>query len=723
MVDRPYRRWWLPALHILGLWALAVAQPILDLLGPHPEFFIAHSTSPADLVIAVAGLVLAVPLLPAILVWFLGGLAPRVGAGVLATAVALGAGAIAMLVLKEAGVQTAAVAMPLATLAGVLAAWAYGRVPAVRTFATALSLAIIVVPVVFVTQPGIRGLLAAPARKVEAGIRTRPDAPPPAPVLLVILDETPLLSLLDGGGRIDPVLYPHLAQLAHDGVWFRNATTVSDDTRWAVPAILSGLYPRASLTPTQSDYPHTLFTQLAATHRLEVVESTTRLCQLDACTAVTAPLASRLAAIADDLRILYLHRLLPDDLRHTLPDLTTDWARWGLKGAVERQRRRGQAVRVRRADRDLHTAIRFVERIASGGAAPAFYFLHTLLPHSPWQWLPSGQRNATRTPVLDAAPGARESDWGVAQLQQRHLMQSQLMDAFLGRYLGRLKDAGLYERALVVVTADHGVSFKPGAPRRAFTDSTAAEIMRVPLLVKFPGGRGGVPGVTETGGQAISDRNAESIDIAPTVLDILGFEAASAQDGRSLRRPLADERPSKTIVCGTDGQRRTFPPHGLDLTPVLRAKTARFGAGDNRFRVPAPPRFARVVGRDVSSIRVEDGAARVSIDALGSFLDFRATEDSAPFDVAGRFVAGRPGGEMTWVAVAVNGKIRAVTRTWDAAPDRWLATPPLDAWRPGRNQIEVFVIGGSESAPVLARASLVTATGEEAPVETSDESG
>ena len=33
------------------------------------------------------------------------------------------------------------------------------------------------------------------------------------------------------------------------------------------------------------------------------------------------------------------------------------------------------------------------------------------------------------------------------------------------------------------------------------------------------------------------------------------------------------------------------------------------------------------------------------------------------------------------MAVGVNGVVRAVTRTWESEPDRWLATPPLDAWK------------------------------------------
>ena len=54
---------------------------------------------------------------------------------------------------------------------------------------------------------------------------------------MVIFDELPLTSLMDEKRQIDPVRYPNFAALADDGYWFRNATTVTDYTVQAVPAI------------------------------------------------------------------------------------------------------------------------------------------------------------------------------------------------------------------------------------------------------------------------------------------------------------------------------------------------------------------------------------------------------------------------------------------------------------------------------------------------------
>jgi hypothetical protein len=429
------------------------------------------------------------------------------------------------------------------------------------------------------------------------------------------------------------------------------------------------------------------------------MESSTHLCQSEACEE-REPLVSRLRSLADDLRILYLHVLLTDDLRASLPELTKDWARWGVRGAVVRRHRRAADSAAGTRKLDLVRAFR--DWISPDDPQPTFYYLHSLLSHSPWEWLPTGQKNGTRTPVPTDLPNSSVEAWGVAQYHQRHLMQSELIDRAVGEFVGRLKQSGLYDRTMIVVTADHGVAFRAGYPRRDMYAETAAEIARVPLVIKFPASGRRVPGTVTLGGEVVSDRNAETVDIAPTILDALGLDVRWTVDGASLCRPLDQERPRKTVVVADAVNRVSYGPREPDLQQVLDQKVGLFGSGGNPYRVPTPPRFAGLVGRAVAEYQVTDSLERVAIDSLGQFLEFRPNDVSSPFDVAGQLVA-RAGREPRFVAVAVNGTIRAVTRTWHSQPERFLATPPADAWRTGANRLEAFLVRGDEQRPQLQR--------------------
>lgn len=693
-----------PILAIAGLWAIVFAQPLFDLIARNPEFLVAHRADRTDIILLAAGLVLVGPaiLIALVAVAGLAGRTARAVAG--AVAIALLVAALAMQIVSRLGTPRWTLAAGAAIAAGVTAALAWRRVAAVRMFGATLSIAVLITPAVFLTRPAIRRALA------WDGGAARPRAvervPPPAgsradtPVVLVVLDEMPLLSLLDAERQIDPVLYPNIAALAREGVWYRNATTVSDYTRWAVPAILSGKYPVAELVPTAEDHPDTLFTLLARTHRLESREAITRLCPDDLCGAVREPAADRAAAMIDDLRIMFMHLLATPDVRAGLPDLAAGWAGFGPI-ETRQERRRRQFARRGRSDWK-RPALAFIQGITERDRQPTFYFIHTLVPHYPHLDLPTGQRNATRAVI----PGElRETlswsgdEWGVIQFQQRQLMQMGSVDTIVGRLVRQLKEAGLYDRALIVLTADHGTAFQPGLPRRNFTEQTAAAIMRVPLVVKFPAALGVAPGV--------SDRNVEVVDIAPTVADALGLELpwAKTTDGASLLQAQTVERGSKRIYFNSAQTLRTYGASGPDLSPLLRRKLEIFGGAKNTYRVPRPPRFAELLGRRVAELRVEGGGARLEIDQASRFAGMDPRGDPVPFDVAGRIDPPASKGRPAFIAVAVNGTIEAVTRTWESDSARWLATPPLDAWRNGANELQAFAIEEDTRGPVLKRAS------------------
>lgn len=158
------------------------------------------------------------------------------------------------------------------------------------------------------------------------------------------------------------------------------------------------------------------------------------------------------------------------------------------------------------------------------GEKPTLHLIHTMLPHSPWRYLPDG-RSYTND---EARPGMERGrwladEWRVAHNYQRHLVQTQMVDHLLGTLLDRLEAQGLYDDAVIVVMADHGISFTPETSLRVLAPETFGEIGAVPFFVKLPGQDGG----------AVSDAPLELVDVLPTILDAMGGEPLPGLDGRS----------------------------------------------------------------------------------------------------------------------------------------------------------------------------------------------
>ena len=216
----------------------------------------------------------------------------------------------------------------------------------------------------------------------------------------------------------------------------------------------------------------------------------------------------------------------------------------------------------------------FTEGIGADDPQPTLYFLHALISHYPFDLLPNGKQNATMA-TLPARLGKQrwpsDQPWAVAQQYQRHLLQMGFVDGLLGDLVGRLKQVGLYDEAMLVVTADHGMSYTAGTSQREFSSENAAEIMRVPLIIKYPGR------IDVTA--HVSDANVETVDVLPTIADALAIDVPWPIDGTSLLDPERPARPVKAMFAAATGSRRDFALDGLDLGPGLRRKLDLFGDG------------------------------------------------------------------------------------------------------------------------------------------------
>ena len=665
------------ALHVVGLWNLAVAQPIFDLLRGSPEFFVAHDTRPTDLLALVLLLCLGGPAV-CLLAMRLAG--PRWRDRAVAVVIGSLAAAVALSAAKSLPISPGQLLLGLAAGAGVLAGTAYLRYAPIRLFATFLAPAVIVVPVVFLLQPGTAQLLRPPAEPAPLDNIGFADTPP---VVVVVFDQLPLASLLDRQGAFDRTTYPHFAALADDATWFRNATAVSELTNYALPAILTGMYPTPGRLPLAAEHPNNLFTLLGARYRLHVREPLTGLCPETLCPPARAGPVAWLAAVVRDLTVVYLTVVLPDDLAAGLPPVTQGWRDFAARETF------GGAWRTQRTSDRSETLSGFIESI-TGGGGPALHFMHALLPHEPWLYLPTGQQLTFNRRIIGIQNGIWVDDpWAAALNYQRHLLQVGYVDTLLGRLTARLRETGIYDDALIVVAADHGASLRPGLPfRRPSEPSMFTDIAAVPLLVKRPSQRHGV----------VIDTNVETIDILPTLASELGIRLPWTPDGSNALDPARAPRPSKVLFF--DGARnRMAAPGALGdaLMNSVGRKFAFFPTGDPL--VPPTPGGLHddLIGRAVGALRLGRPAEiEVAIDTTELLREMDPDADFLPAHLTGAVFDLPDGAPPPMLAVAVNGVVAAVTRPYSfpvfGRRAAWEAIVNPALFKPGANAVEMFVI-------------------------------
>ena len=158
----------------------------------------------------------------------------------------------------------------------------------------------------------------------------------------------------------------------------------------------------------------------------------------------------------------------------------------------------------------------------------------------------------------------RETQRPPSQRLQQHLISKYdgsvaYLDSQLGALFKRLKNLGLYDRCLLIVTADHGETFG----RRNLMGhvvSVYQDQVHVPLVIKYPGVRK----------KTVVNAFVSHVDLMPTILDAVGLPIPKGLQGRSLIRPELGE---KRLLVAEHFE--ILRPRGL-VSPTLLAERAMF---------------------------------------------------------------------------------------------------------------------------------------------------
>ena len=211
------------------------------------------------------------------------------------------------------------------------------------------------------------------------------------------------------------------------------------------------------------------------------------------------------------------------------------------------------------------------------------------------------------------------------------------------------------------------------------------DILPVPLFIKAPGQREG----------RIDDRALEVVDILPIVAELIGTELPWAVDGRSARMPA--RREAARLHRWPHLEPVSFTGVTGAMATAARRRDTLLGSGDWHPSLWRRGPWGALVGTEVDVSGVEGRAhVRVGLDEPCALADVDPASGFVPVHITGE-VTGRGKDEApTVLAVAINGRIEAVTQTWKAPvhgrEGYWSAIVPEEALRKGRNTLEVLVV-------------------------------
>jgi Sulfatase len=496
------------------------------------------------------------------------------------------------------------------------------------------------------------------------------------------------------GGGIDASRFPGFAELARHSTWYRGATAAAAFTPRAIPALLTGRVPGSDELPISSDQPQSLFTLLAGSYRMRVMEDATDLCPDALCGDERwSSESGSLSSLVSDLRVVSEHLLLPDALRRELPPIdetfgsfakTVDTAEPGHFDPVSNQDE--LAVALHRESGEGGEAGRFAAFLATlGPRARTLHFLHLETPHYPWTHLNDGHQYSNLASEFGAFfdDAARwDAPRYVTDLAlQRHLLEVGFDDRLLDELIERLKGLGIWNRALVVVTADHGGAFIPGDRRRNPTPGNLGQVAPVPMFIKAPGQRSG----------RVLDGAFCTTDTVPEIARLLGVRYPWSIDPCRGATVTVHDTPDGELTQPRPrvlSQRRAYIAriHGLFGSGTGWGPVLRFG--------PNPG----LVGRPLASLpAIAGGEASVRLEDPGSLHDVDPSANYVPASLLRGAISGAAPGEA--LAVDVDGTIAAVGRSFDEQGEtRFSIVIPPRYFSPGANRVGVYRVRGSGAA-------------------------
>ena len=532
-----------------------------------------------------------------------------------------------------------------------------------RSFLTVLSVLAPVFPILFLARNWRQPLTIQSNVAPQVSTKISAAQKPVPPLFIMLFDELSLKILLDADGRIDAGRFPNFSKLAIDGDWFRNATANADQTIDSVPVILTGNFHHGT-DPSASAYPQNLFTLLRPSYdNIYIYEMETHFCSKQLYHCPGEELSADSFQLLKDTFYLFCTRVAPKSLGLPIPDMRRTW------GPFRNYSEEAEA-RIKRFDD-------FLQALDDPGSVTNAYYFHNMISHSPYNLTSDGKTYQATSWHFDKIYAG--SAPALDDLIRRYRMQARFADHQLGAFVQRLKDLGIYDKSLIVILADHGVSWTLDSPGRTFQKDNAEMMMSVPLIFKPPFSKDG----------KVSDQDVQLIDIVPTIADLLGIDIPWKCSGRSI---FSSTQPTRMKDVYDAWNHHFVFPTDFGLKPV-----------EMFYPVPQSP----WVGQSITSFTI-DSTQNVAgwVDTISERdVKVKSADDEFPITVSGWTLLPDEKRVPEKVVIALNGTIVAETDTRIQRSDvakvfkdplytncGWAAQFSTQILHPGDNSVEAYAI-------------------------------
>lgn len=514
------------------LWSIAVVQPIFAMVSNGTTFLVAHGIKGWSLIYTSFALSLFIPLL----VWSISsvfGLGSTYGKRLIIQSFAVVM--LAVIFLPVLNQLDSSMALTLSFIAAVLIMFLIMKFQLDKIIATwGMILAVFYLTHFLLFSPAKQLL---PSFNDRLNLTQEVESTKNTPLFVIVLDELPVISLLKNNGEINETRFPAIHKFVNQSTWYPNAKSISSATNLALPAILSGIHPKDfyGKTGTYKQFEQNLFTLMSNSHEMNVFESVTSLCPSFLCKQDNA---YSYRVLLEDTVIIFLHRILPIDLKNKLPSITDRWI-----GFMQELKQDKAEQAFSKRQQKFNSYIESIEKFPEN----TVHFLHILLPHAPWNLTPDlklyGFYEPEGTPgqLKKNDPGATvahqwvNDEWATELSWRRHLLQTGAVDTLLNQFFEKVKSLGIFDQSMIIILADHGSSFIPNLSRRFAHEETIAGIAGIPMMIKYP---------YQTTGE-VSLKQANNLDVLPTVLDVFGIDYEGQNiSGQSL---ISDEFRTKPL--------------------------------------------------------------------------------------------------------------------------------------------------------------------------------